>query len=129
MRLFYDSRDPNDAWKIQYDQIILILDKYYPIITFKNVRIKSEWICQDIFEEMIRRDDAYSHARDTNLQSDWDEAHKLRNRVNYLCRSAKNEFIKKKLSDNRLNPRKFWAELKTLWGNNKEKRSEPIRLN
>lgn len=56
---------------------------------------------------MVRRDDAYSQARISQLKSDWDTAHRLRNLVNYLFKTAKNEFIKKKLSDNRLNPRKF----------------------
>lgn len=50
-RLFYDCHDPNVAWKILHEQILLVLDRYYPIVTFKNVRVKSEWICQDILRK------------------------------------------------------------------------------
>lgn len=127
-RLFYNSTNPNEAWSLLYKNVLLVLDKYYPMVNFRNVRVKSEWICQEIYEQMLRRDEAYSQARITHLQSDWNNAHRLRNLINYLCKTAKNEYIKKKLSDNRLNPRKIWADLKILWGNSKEKESEPIRL-
>lgn len=90
--------------------------------------MKSEWITHDIFEFMIRRDDAYSKARLTKLDPDWTLAHALRKKVNSLCKNAKNEFTKNNLEKNRLNPRKFWQELKALWGSNKSRATKNITL-
>lgn len=108
--------------------ILDVLDLHYPLVTFKDVKVKSEWITQDIFELMTQRDDAYTKARQSKREADWTSAHTLRNKVNSLCKNAKNEFTRDKLEKNKLNPRKFWQDLKILWGSSKSKSTEEIIL-
>lgn len=85
--------------------LLEVIDKYYPFTTIKNVPFRAAWLNSDLFESMIRRDDAFNPAKCTKLPADWAKAKKLRNKVVDLCNSAKNEHIKNNLRDNKYNPK------------------------
>lgn len=43
-RPLYNCTDPNIAWDLFYNNVLSILDEYYPITEFNNVKVKSPWI-------------------------------------------------------------------------------------
>lgn len=53
---FYACTNPNDCWKIYYENILEILDQFYPMTEFKKVRIKSPWLNNELFEKINERD-------------------------------------------------------------------------
>lgn len=115
-RPFYESTDPNIALDLLYSMILKVIDDHYPEVTFRNVPVKATWLNADIFESMVKRDEAFETARSTNCPKDWVKAKRLRNKVVDLCTNAKNDHTRNNLRENRHNPKKFWSSLLKLWG-------------
>lgn len=112
----YHFADPNLAWNFFHKNVIDNLDKYYPITEFKNVKTRSPWINNELYELIKSKEEAYANAKSSNLEADWKEAHKLRNSVHQKCRNVKNSDTKTNIENNKYNPKKFWMNLNTLWG-------------
>lgn len=125
----YDFSDPNDAWNFFYRNIITILDKYYPIVEYKHVKIRSPWINSELYELMKEKEEAYKTAKLTKSSEDWAKAHKLRNLVNQQCKNAKDQYTLDNLENNKFNPKIFWSNLNSLWGSDKTGSQSDIILN
>lgn len=121
-RPYYESSDPNVAWDVLLRNILTVLDSHYPEIEHKNVPSRAKWLSSEIFELILKRDNAFELARLSNDPKDWETAKKLRNKVVDVCCCAKNEFTRVSLEENKLNPKKFWAKINSIWGDPKKKK-------
>lgn len=89
------------------------------MVEFKKVKVKSPWINTELFEKMKHRDDAFETAHVTMKRKDFEAAHKLRNKASNLCKSAKDDYTRNNIENNKANPKKFWLNLQNLWGSSK----------
>lgn len=104
-RPYYDCTDPNKAWDMLYSMMLKVIDEHYPEATFTNFPVKAAWLNADIFEAMVKRDDAFDTAKTTKLPKDWEKAKKLRNKVVDMCTNAKNDHTRENLHKNKHNPK------------------------
>lgn len=93
-RSYYEITDQNLAWTKLYSMLLETINNYYPVVTVKNVPVRAAWLNSDLFECMVRCDDAFDTAKSTNCPKDREKAKKLRNKVVDMCNSAKNENTK-----------------------------------
>lgn len=119
-RPFYEKTDPNVAWDILLCNILSVLDTYYPEVEINNVPARASWLTSEIFELILKRDDAFETARISKNPKDWEFAKKMRNSVVDICSCAKNEFTHTTLEEN--NPKKFWSKLNNIWGDPKKRK-------
>ena len=68
---------------------------------------------------MRERDTAFRKARRTKLHADWDRAKQIRNELSTNIKTAKSNFIRTKLENNKNNPKKFWKQINELLPNTK----------
>lgn len=64
-RPYYEITEPDVARELLYRMLIEVIDRYYPFTTFKNVPVRAAWLNSDLFEFMVRHDDAFATARST----------------------------------------------------------------
>ena len=82
-----------------------------PIKTSK-IRTKNDpWITNEIIEQLIDKDRAWLHAKDTDLEEDHEYARMLRNRIKNTIRRAKRSYIQE--NDQR-DQSKFWKKMTYL---------------
>lgn len=82
-----------------------------PFKTFRDMPSRSEWLMADILERLDLQDPKFKIARSIQDNKDWENAKKMKNEINIDCENAKNELIKSKLNEYKLNPMKFWEVL------------------
>lgn len=75
----YQTEDPDECWDHLYSSMLKVLDDLYPEKTMNNVKKKSEWITQGLFELMKLRDDKFKLAKLTKDPDDWSNAKVYRN--------------------------------------------------
>lgn len=68
---YYMITDPSECWDYLYIKVLSILDDLYPERTMNNVKKKSEWITQGLFELMRLRDEKFRLAKSTKDPDDW----------------------------------------------------------
>lgn len=68
----------------------------------------------ELFERIAFRDQKFKTARHSKDNKNWEKAKKTKNELNFDCKQAKGDYIKNKLNENKLNPRKFWEVLTPL---------------
>lgn len=95
---------------------------------FNNVKVKSPWIINELFEIIKEKEEAFKLAKQTKNKSDWDSAKIMRNQVFKKCKKAKDEFTKENIENNKENPKKFWINLKKLWGEKKSNSTNNLQL-
>lgn len=114
-------------WKFVYegDNIGLIWDRMLGIFTelletfcpYKTVTVKKNrpvYITGEIIEMGHERDRLFKLARRTKEDSDWIQARKQRQKVNYALKKAKAEYFKEVLIKTRGDSRKFWSKITEL---------------
>lgn len=92
-----------------YKFILKILDNMSPFKTFTNVPARSDRMTSEIFERLENRDQKFKIARKTKDKKYWENAKKLKNEINEVCKYAKGDFIRAKLNENGPNPQKILA--------------------
>lgn len=68
-----------------------VLDKYFPVVVYKNVKNRAVWITSDLYEIMLQ---AFNKAILSKDDNDWIGATSMRNKVVDLCKMAKSEYLK-----------------------------------
>lgn len=81
---------------------------------------KCEWLTAGILESM--------HDRDNKDPDDWSTAKLARNLVNEICKKAKEEFVKQKLTEEKGDPKKFWRHFKPLLNDTGAKENTDLEL-
>lgn len=110
----YKETNTESSWKILITFIIKTLDNMCPFKTFRNVPVRADWMTSELFERIAFRDQKFKTARHSKDNKNWEKAKKTKNELNFDCKQAKGDYIKNKLNENKLNPRKFWEVLTPL---------------
>lgn len=95
--------------------IIATADKHCPYKKYQHKKELPPWLTQDILDLIHDRDRQYKLAKRSNDSNDWAEARRMRNLCNKGVKNAKNMFIKKELTQNEKDPRKFWKVIEQAW--------------
>ena len=118
---FYALTNPNDLWDFILATIKTHLDIMCPL---KYIRFRTNsppWITQDVIEMINDRNVCYRKAKASADLEDLKNAKHLRNQTNIFIKTAKSNFIKDSLEQNKDNPKKFWRILNdSLLKGNKE---------
>ncbi|CAB4015644.1 Hypothetical predicted protein [Paramuricea clavata] len=92
-----------------------LFDNHAPIVE-KRVKGKPcEWLDDTVKKEMNKRNQLLRRARKSNDESIWREYKKQRNKCNNDVKKAKASYHHRVLNDTRLNPRKFWKAIKSIF--------------
>lgn len=111
----YNSNEVNKSVEYLSTQLKNAFDKHAPLIE-KRVRGKPcPWIDEPLKRQMNARDRLLHRARANNDEASWNEYKVQRNRCTSAVRKAKASYNQRMLNDNRLNPRKFWNTIKSIF--------------
>ena len=116
---FFVGNNPEHIWEVFIRNIIKCLDILCPIKLLTVVDSKPRWLSNALLYQMRDRDKAFKKARKTNLYEDWNTAKQLRNILSMDIKTAKANFIKTELNNNKNNPKKFWKQINELLPNSK----------
>jgi len=110
-----NSKNVNEAverfTKIMND----IFNRHAPLVK-KRVKGKpTPWLDITLKRHMDRRDKILRKARNTKSETDWNLYKKLRNFCNNRIRSARKNYHRNMLNENRLNARSFWRTIKSIF--------------
>ena len=126
----HTAADVDGAWTEFSNIFMNALDTVAPV---RVVRIKQKsdpWITPDILQDIEERDKwlpkANKHPYNPENRQKFCS---LRNKIQRDCRKAKEEFIVKKIEDNKSNPKKIWEQIKELGYETKTKTEENMALN
>lgn len=86
------------------------------MVNFKNVPAKAKWITSELIELMLQRDNKFKEAKLTGNPDRWTEAKSPRNQVAEACKRAKRDYIKDNITQNQNDPKRFWKEIRKVWG-------------
>ena len=81
--------------------IIRSLNVLCPIKLLTVVDTKPRWLSNALLQKMRMRDKPFKKARKTNCQEDWNMAKQLRNDLSMDIQTAKSNFIKTELNNNK----------------------------
>ena len=96
------------------NNIRISIDHLCPIKKFSIKPVTNPWLTNELLEEIKDKDAALRKARKTKRDDHWADARSLRNSCLKNIRSAKAEFIKDQISENRHDPKKFWNSINKL---------------
>ena len=72
------------------------------------------WIIPEIHKAIRERKELFKKYRETKLSEDLENLHRKRNSVNSMVDEAKATFIKTRLYQSKLDPKKFWKNINSL---------------
>ena len=91
----------------------------HALLILKHVKGKPcEWLDESVKRDMNRRDHLLHRAR-KNDEHSWTEYKKLQNKCTNKVKKATATYFQQWLNDNRLNPRKFWNGIKSVFRSKK----------
>ena len=100
-------RDPEMCWNVLYQSLTSIADLITPEKQYVVNKELPAWLTPELINLKKDRDYFFKKAKITGEEGDWFIARNLRNRTNIAMRSAKAEYIKDQLQENKDNPKKF----------------------
>jgi hypothetical protein len=88
----------------------------------KKKRVKHDtqpkWLTPELLELIKSRDQKLKKAKFSNLQEDWQELKRAKNKVTAAIRLAKKKFFRQSFEENGNNPKKLWTIIRHLSGRN-----------
>ena len=116
--IFDDINDITDAW---YCLLNSAIDEHAPLVTKRiRKRVKPQWLTDDITNLINKRNYLFKRAKNTQSEYDWRQVKVLRNKINQSITSAKQEYFKTSLIENRSNPKRLWQIMKSVSGDTHE---------
>ena len=110
--IFDDINDITDAW---YCLLNSAIDEHAI-----RKRVKPQWLTDDITNLINERNYLFKRAKSTQSEYDWRQVKVLRNKINQSITSAKQEYFKTSLIENRSNPKRLWQIMKSVSGSTHE---------
>lgn len=111
----YNSNEVNKSVEYLSTQLKNAFDKHAPLIEKRVQGKPCPWIDEPLKRQMNARDRLLHRARANNDEASWNEYKVQRNRCTSAVRKAKASYNQRMLNDNRLNPRKFWNTIKSIF--------------
>ena len=97
----------NEVWDLFEIIISNQADKHCPV---KEIRVRNDsphWFSRELLEEICQRDRLYKKAKMSKVENDWTVFKEKRKEVKNMLIQAKEEFIKGKLEEEKLDPNFF----------------------
>ena len=114
--VYFFAEDPNTKWEIWKKLFLEVLNRHAPL-QHKKIRAKKiPWLTSPIKELINTRDKLKRKAIITNLEGDWENYKRIRNRVNIELKNAKKEYYSTRIADEGTNPKKAWKTVNDLLG-------------
>ena len=113
--------NPNEMWIKWKAMFLEVCDKHAPMRTRRTRASKSPWINSDLKRTMYHRDRLKLKAIKSNLQQDWVNYKKTRNRVNTEIKNAKRRYYDGAFERNANNPKKTWQTINEIMSRKKNK--------
>ena len=114
--VYFFPEDPNTKWEIWKKLFLEVLNRHAPL-QHKKIRAKKiPWLTSPIKELINTRDKLKRKAIITNLEWDWENYKRIRNRVNIELKIAKKEYYSTRIADEGTNPKKAWKTINDLLG-------------
>lgn len=85
----FRSGNPNKIWGALFEQIMTIVDRHFPIRSFKIPNSRPFYLDETLVRLMHQRDIAFRHARRDSTPEAWSLARNFRSRVNRDVRVAR----------------------------------------
>lgn len=104
----------NESWSIFKHEFMSVMDEVAPI---KEVRLKQStehWFNSEIVDSISKRDIAYRKYTKYRTSEYFNEYTKLRNLVQRQVKTAKCEYVKDVISENKSQIKKLWKAIKDL---------------
>ena len=112
--VYFFADTPNAKWEIWKILFLEVLDKHASL-QHKKIRARQvPWITSSIKELINTRDKLKTKAIITNLENDWLNYTRTRNKVNIELRNAKKDYYSTKIADD--NPKQAWKTTNSLVG-------------
>ena len=114
--MYFFAEDPDTKWEIWKKLFLEVLNRHAPL-QHKKIRAKKiPWLTSPIKELINTRDKLKRKAIITNLEGDWENYKRIRNRVNIELKNAKKEYYSTRIADEGTNPKKAWKTVNDLLG-------------
>ena len=111
---FYNQENPNNIWRLFYENISKIIEQLCPLKKFKIKKYKEPWVTNELLELIKDKDIALKRAKRTKLDQDWIVARQLRNSCLSQIRQAKRNFIQNQLNEHWNDSKKIWKEINQI---------------
>ena len=118
--VYFFADTPNAKWEIWKILFLEVSDKHAPLQHKKIRASQVPWITSFIKELINTRDKLKRKAIITNLENDWLNYTRTRNRVNIELRNAKKDYYSTKIADDKSNPKQAWKTIKQFIGKAKQ---------
>ena len=92
-----------------------IFDEYAPLTKKRLSRKPTLWLNIEIKQHINRRDKLLRKVWKSNSEHDWKSYKKLKTFCNNVLWKSKRNYYYGLLNENRLNPRRFWKSIKTIF--------------
>ena len=123
--VYFFADTPNAKWEIWKMLFLEVLDKHAPL-QHKRIRTRRvPWITSSIKELINTREKLKRKAIITNLENDWLNYQRTRNKVNIELRKAKKDYYSTKIAGDKSNPKEAWKTINSLLG----RRNKPTIVN
>ena len=117
-----------EMWDIFINIIRESIDILCPIKKFSIKPVTNLWLSNELLEEIKDKDVALRRAKRSKNEEHWAIARRLRNNCLKNIRTAKADFIRDQISENKQDPKKFWNSInKLLPGNVKNKQNISLK--
>ena len=116
---FISENEPNLMLSIYLENILIHINKLYPIRKFNINQQKEPWINDELMHIIIEKDRLLSQAKLLNSDDAWERAKQAKNRTKNYIQRAKSNYISDTLELNKQNPRTFWKSINGLLPNKK----------
>ena len=107
----YQTENPDVAAQLFSDKICKVLDKFAPI---KKIQIRTKfaaWLSEDLKLSMAERDVLQEKAVASQLEKDWINYRKIRNKVNRSVKMEKAQWQRRKLESCDGDPSQTWGNI------------------
>ena len=106
-----------------------VLDKHAPMMP-RRVRNKGSvpWITREIRNKMVNRDHLKKQAISTNSIADWETYKSYRNSVNITMRKSKVYYYRKRIGNQKNNPKQAWKTVNDILGRGRNNTINEIKV-
>ena len=108
----YMTEDTESAVNMVTKKLTAIIDVLAPIKTIQTRTHYAPWLSKATKKKINERNSAQKKAARTNLESDWKEYKKKRNKVNSILKTEKTTWQEKKVSEFGSDSSSIWKNLK-----------------
>ena len=121
---FWDPANTvDDMWQYIYDIVLCSANITCPFVNMKIANDNPEWFSHELLEEIYLKDEFFREYIESKSEIKWELYRNQRNRVKFLIKSGKEEYLKDQIEQNSGDPKKFWRIINNTTGLGKERKN------